>query len=119
MISRNAFKPRGLSAADKFRLLASSIGIPLELPKELKALHAKRGQKFSDAMDALTSVRNALVHPDGTRDVPEGGYFEAWKLSLWVIDLVLLRLCGYCGPYANRLRHGRWAGELETVPWAK
>jgi hypothetical protein len=118
MISEKAFKPHGLSAADKFRILASALDIPLTLPSELKALHAKRGQKWSDAMDALTSVRNALVHPSDKRDVPDGGYFEAWKLSLWLLDLVMLRLCGYSGRYANRLHHGRFVGQVETVPWA-
>jgi hypothetical protein len=38
MISAAAFQPRRLSAADKLRLLASSLNIPLEIPPNLPAL---------------------------------------------------------------------------------
>ena len=118
MISAAAFQPRRLSAADKLRLLASSLNIPLEIPPHLSALHGRRGKKWIDGMEAITDVRNSLVHPAAHQNLLNFSYFEAWKLSLWYIDLVLLRLCGHSGKYANRL-YQRWTGQVESVPWAQ
>ena len=117
MISETGFQ-RTLSAADKLRLLASSLDIPLAIPSNLSALHGRPGKKWLDAMDAITGIRNSLIHPSAHRPVLDFTYFEAWKLSLWYIDLVLLRLCGHTGEYANRL-HQRWTGQVEPVPWAQ
>jgi hypothetical protein len=118
MISSSAFQPRRLSAADKLRLLASSLNIPLGIPPNLPALHAKRGKKWIDGMEAITDIRNSLVHPAAKQQLLDSTYFEAWKLSLWYIDLVLLRLCRHSGQYANRLSQ-RWGGQVELVPWTK
>lgn len=117
MVSANAFKPRGLSAADKLRLLASSLGIPLEIPPELSALRAKPGTKWDDSMDAITDLRNGLVHPGKEKTVPEGTYYDAWRLSMWYLDLILLRLCEYQGDYSNRLAQ-RYVGQVVPVPWS-
>ncbi len=119
MISPKAFEPRSLSAADKLRLLASGLDIPLELPGCFQALNARPGQKWQDAMEAITTVRNAVVHPHETIQLRDSSSYEAMKLSLWYIDMVLLRLCGHNGQYANRLRTNGWVGEVEPVPWAK
>jgi hypothetical protein len=118
MISAAAFKPRGLSAADKFLLLASAIGLPSKIPPQLSALHAKRGEKWTDALDAITSVRNSIVHPHANRELPHYSDYEALKLSLWYIDLTILRLCDYQGVYGNKLVPTRFAGSVERVPWA-
>ncbi len=118
MVSQAAFKPRGLSAADKLRLLACSVGVPTHIPAELPYLLAKPGHKWIDGMEAVTAIRNSLVHPDaGSQMAPDWDY-DAWRLSLWYIELTLLRLCGHHGRYANRLRT-RWAGQVEVVPWAR
>ena len=118
MVSAVAFKPRGLSAADKLRLLASSMDIPKEIPPGLSALCGRPGQKWKDGMDAITEIRNSLVHPHSQLRLPDDSSYEAWKLSLWYIDLVLLRLCGYGGMYADRLATSgvRTVGH---VPWAR
>jgi hypothetical protein len=115
MVSAKAFKRGGLAAADKLRLLASSLGIPKEIPPELPALKQKK--EWTDGMEAVTGIRNSLVHPGTGTELPEHSYFEGWKLSLWYIDLTLLRLCGHSGSYANRLKR-RWAGQIEPVPWS-
>lgn len=118
MVSAKAFEPRGLSAAKKLRLLTSSLGIPQEIPPLLSALHGRPGKQWADGMDAIAGIRNSLVHPGGRSEIPEGAYYDGWRLSLWYIDLVLLRLCGHGGKYANRLAR-RWAGQVESVPWAQ
>lgn len=117
MVSEAAFKQRGLSAADKLRLLASATGIPKDIPPQLKALHSKPGAPWSDAMHAITDIRNSLVHPDTASRPRDNTYYDAWRLSLWFIDLVLLRLCDHSGKYSNRLVT-RWVGTVELVPWA-
>ncbi|MFM9959634.1 MAG: hypothetical protein ACKV2Q_00205 [Planctomycetaceae bacterium] len=122
MVSKEAFKPRGLSAANKLRLLVSSLGIPLSIPSSLPVLSAapkaSPSIKWQDGLDAITGIRNAVVHPDPGTPLPEGSEYEGWLLSLWYIDMILLRLCGHTGKYANRLVPQRWVGTVESVPWA-
>ena len=122
MVSAGAFE-KALPAADKVRLLASGLEIPLELSAHLStlqsALLAQTGSKWHDAMDAITQIRNGLVHPRVKTQLADGSYCEVWKLSMWYLDMVLLRLCGHTGKYANRLDTRRWVGQVESVPWAK
>ena len=119
MISSNAFKPSGLTAADKLRLLVSTMGIPKEIPQFLSSLPKqtpRQGKKWEDALEAITELRNGLVHPGRDRAVKEGAYFDAFRLSLWYIEMVLLRVFGYAGKYGNRLAY-RVGGDVEMVPW--
>ncbi len=117
MVSPAAFKRRGLVTADKLRLLASSLEIPRAIPPGLSVMPPSVGRPWADSMELITGIRNALVHPDAPAALPEQPFVEGWKLSLWYVDMVLLRLCGHVGSYANRLKQ-RWVGEVEIVPWA-
>ncbi len=117
MVSPRAFGRGGLAAADKIRLLLSSLGIPRDIPNELCALSARVGQEWSDGPEAITQIRNSLVHPNKQSTVSDDAYYDCWRLSLWYIDLVILRLCRHDGKYANRLKTG-WVGAVESVPWA-
>jgi len=118
MISAKAFEPRGLSAADKLRLLLSALDIPRDIPASLSALQAKPGSRRKDAADAITGIRNAVVHPSAKKPIPHESYYQAWTLGMWHLDMVLLRLCGYTGDYSNRLIPSRGVGAVEPVPWA-
>ena len=82
----------------------------------MRALHAQRGKKWLDGAEAITEIRNAIVHPSKELNLPDGAYCDAWRLSLWYLDLVFLRLLGHEGEYGNRLSK-RSVGEVETVPW--
>lgn len=111
-VSKDAFTDRGgLRASDKLRLLASLMGIPTEIPSESKHLH-QMNPKYEDSMHVITAMRNDLVHPDVKREPTLDEYHEAWQLSMWYLDLVLLKLCGHRGQYHNRI-----SGKIETVPW--
>lgn len=119
MVSRKAFGRGGLSAADKIRLLLSSLGIPKEIPSGLPALATRHrnGKAASDLPDVLTAIRNGLVHPDGEQPVNDGGYYEAWRASQWLIELCVLNICGYRGNYQSRVSEDR-ALIWSKVPWA-
>ena len=120
MVSQQAFSARGLSATDKLRMLASTLDIPVDLPETMTAMNGKPGRKWADIPDAITCIRNALVHPSEKKSpFTSAHYCEAWQLSMWLLDLVLLRLCRHTGDYANRLAPEKWAGTVERVPWTK
>ncbi len=120
LLSPKAYWQGGLSAAKKFRLLASTLGVPIGLPQNLTVLNTEHEGKWSDTPSAIAFIRNALVHPSKSKSFIGGShYYEAWQLSMWLLDLVLLRLCNHTGPYANRLADERWVGSVEQVPWAK
>lgn len=116
-VSNDAFGPRGLSAANKLRLLARTMEIPVHLPGCMQQLPVPTGVKLADICDAIAMVRNNLVHP---RENPIGWNdwdFPTWKAAMWLLELALLRLSGHAGEYRNRLRLGD-VGGVEPVPWA-
>lgn len=117
MVTKEAFKQRGLTAADKLRLLATTLGLPKDIPDQLRPSPSKRGKRWDDALDVLTHIRNSLVHPDaGDKDLLDM-CCDAWNLAMWYIELALLRLCNHQGKYANRLSQ-RSVLTVEDVPWA-
>lgn len=111
---------KNLWASDKFRLLFSSLSIPLDIPpetSELQALANNQKMKWLDAPHALTEIRNSLVHPEHKkRGQLSSAYYEAWNLGLWYLEMGILASCGYKGTYGNRLKQ-RWVGQVENVPW--
>jgi len=115
-----------LDAMDKLRLLLAMCGIPVAIPASLPTLTTSakaRGNQWKDGPQALTDVRNALVHSSPAKrkkvfDEHHALVHEAWELSLWYLELIILRICGYKGKYSNRVAGARWRGEeVEAVPW--
>lgn len=107
-------------ASDKYRLLFSSVGLPLDLPNETPELRRFASQmNWLDAPHALTEFRNSLVHPEHKhRRQFDNAFIEAWNLGLWYLEMCVLAVCGYCGTYGNRLKK-RFIGQVEDVPWKK
>lgn len=108
-----------LVASNKFRILLSSLNLPLDIPDTLPHLK-KLAKKYSytDAAHVLTAVRNSMVHSEHKREENSTSiYYEAWLLGLWYLELSILRLCSYQGTYANRVVKERWLGTVEKVPW--
>lgn len=118
LITVNGFKD--LWASDKFRLMFSSVNIPLGIPSETPDLHSMSSDSslnWLDAPHALTEIRNSLVHPEHKRRGQFSKvYFDAWKLGLWYLEMSILAICEYSGVYGNRLTQ-RSIGQVENVPW--
>ena len=122
VLSEDGFQK--IPAMDKLRLLIADCGMPLGIPASLPLLtDIAKAENWEDGPQALTEFRNALVHsnPKKRKKVLGAGTdvgHEAWELSLWYLELVLLRLFGYQGKYANRLvREGFRVNAVEPVPW--
>lgn len=111
---------KDLWASDKFRLLFSSLNIPLDIPaktSELQRLAANSNIKWIDAPHALSEIRNSLVHPEHKRrGQVDSAYFETWNLGLWYLEMGILAICGYSGTYGNRITK-QYVGQVEDVPW--
>ena len=103
-----------LPAADQYRLLLSSLGIPQEIPSCATSLvSVSKGRNWVDGPQALTEIRNDLVHGGKKRaSLSRECYGEAWRLTLWFLEMTVLALCGYSGTYWNRNN-----GQVEVVPW--
>ena len=116
LLTVNGFKD--LWASDKFRLLFSSLNIPLDIPSETSELQQLAGRiDWLDAPHALSEIRNSLVHPEHKRRGQfKSAYYEAWNLGLWYLEMGILAICGYVETYGNRLKQ-RWVGQVENVPW--
>jgi hypothetical protein len=97
LLTANGFKD--LWASDKFRLLFSSVNIPIDIPTETSELQRLAGNSqmnWSDASHALSEVRNSLVHPEHKRRGQfNSAYYEVWNLGLWYLEMGILAICGY------------------------
>ena len=114
LVSKEGFEK--LPAADRYRLLLSSLDIPVAMPSAAKSLAATSKEwNWTDSPQTLTEIRNNLVHAGrrGTKLTGEG-YFEAWRLATWLLELTILALCNFNGEYWNRLSSAK-----ESVPWAR
>jgi hypothetical protein len=117
LIEEGGFKD--LRASDKFRMLFSSLDIPIDIPSSLPELQKLAKQfKWIDAPHAIIEIRNSLVHPEHKRRGQFGkAFFPAWNLGQWYLELALLRICDYSGTYSNRLILSKYVGDVEPVPW--
>jgi len=116
LLSVTGFK--AIWASDKFRILFSSLNIPLEIPPELVHLvKESKNHNWLDAPHALTEIRNSLVHPEHKKhgqfkfDI----FHESHTLSLWYLEVTILAICGFNGKYSNRVKRG----SIDDVPYMK
>ena len=109
-----------LTASNRLRLLCSHLSIPQDIPKECMLIKDLKNDPMWDSLWAITEFRNAIVHPKEKEKMQEPDVlYEAWDLSLWRLELVLLRLFDCQDQYANRLTKGKWVGDVERLPWDK
>lgn len=107
IISQDGFNK--LPAADQLRLLLSQYNIFLKVPNSLSnLLQAARELNWVDGSQALTEIRNAIVHPNPKKrqrilDRPFAEQLEAYQLGLWYLEVILLKVFDYKGNYFNRI----------------
>ena len=103
-------------ATERIQAVLKEAGIDPVIPQSCKEL---RKVAQVDGPGILTKIRNDLVHAEMRTNVSMEAYLEARDLGQWYVELLLLRLFGYDGQYANRIAYneGRW--EPEVVPWAQ
>lgn len=122
-LSKKMWEGKSMSFAEKLRQLLQSCSIPLSVPAELDHMLAySEALRVSDGPEALTSLRNALVHPSPSKrkrlQEHPGAAVDAWKLGLWYLDLIILHVCGYKSRYSNKTVWGWPADDAMAVPWA-
>lgn len=121
VFSANGFN--SLPAADKIREFLNRVGIPVAVPPTLTQLvNASAILGWLDGPQALTEIRNGLVHPKESKRKKVLGHapevrLEVMELACWYLELALLSLFNYKGSYINRLVPKRWVYEVESVPW--
>lgn len=121
LYSRNSYEK--LSAKKRICSLFDWAGIPTQLPPQLSELEKYAREKdWKDTTTAMTEIRNKITHPTKKNRAKLSGYpnkvkLEVHQLGLWNLELCLLRLFNYQNGYANRLREGRFVGQLDEVPW--
>lgn len=116
-VSAEGFKK--LKASDQLRLLFGLLHIPVAFPESLQdsTKSAIAFAKLQDVPHFITEIRNATVHPvKKDQGKLQGCTYDAWRLSLWCIELGVLAICGYQGKYWNRIA-ARSRLVTECVPW--
>lgn len=105
------------NAAERIRAVLEETGVDTAIPQSCKELRAMgRG----DGPEILTIIRNDLVHAETRTHVCLEAYLEARDLGQWYVELLLLRLFGYEGKYANRLAYNyERICKPEVVPWTR
>ena len=114
------------SLAEFLRASLEKIEINNEIPESFQDLKnfstqkvcQKRGQDYKkDGPEAIVEIRNDLIH----KKKSYGGFsvevqMDALHLSLWYLEVILLRKFEYSGQYMNRLRIAD-EDPFENVPW--
>ena len=73
---------------------------------EFSRIHIKK-HKHRDIAGIITTIRNNIIHPKETIEINSQTKNEALQLSLWVIEIALLKINKYEGKY-----HDRTTGKL-------
>jgi hypothetical protein len=114
MLSERGFE--SLRASDKFRLLLSFYKIDLCIPESLSVLQSNMVHcNWTDGAHAVTAIRNSLVHPKTKHaKAVNDSMYDAWRLSLWYLEVCFLKYFNYEGVYSNRLT-AKWLGETDEL----
>jgi hypothetical protein len=117
--ARDFDNPR-LKASDRLRELLAWLEVDPAIPTQLTALAEEAArQNWLDGPHAIGEMRNALIHPRQRQRLtttPVNARIDLQELVLWYVELALLRLIDFHGPYANRLGAKR-TGSVEHLPW--
>lgn len=112
-----------LRASDKIRLILTSHQVPLEIPQDIYTLsQCAKDFNWIDLADCITAMRNNVIHPKAKlrdrMDKENSPLLDIWKIGLWTLELLLLRMFRYTGHYYDRRKPSNYRGHVESVPWA-
>jgi hypothetical protein len=84
-------------------------------------LHKTAKDKEWLAPDAITQIRNSIVHPTKKNRMEFNNLSQeacdVLDLCRWSLELCILKLCNYNGVYTNTLKRLQYNGDVDTVPW--
>lgn len=126
-IEKEKFKKKYNATSKKINCLLEKLSIPKNIPSSLSELalfESSLEHSANNGPYASTEVRNSITHADPEnrtrlRNISSSAKVEAWEISLWYLELILLFLCDYKGVYSNRISRSRLNGGEEVVPWSK
>jgi hypothetical protein len=111
-----------LRASDRIRKLLEWLELDSAIPEQFAALRLEAARLgWVDGPHAIDAMRNALVHPRQRERIENTDLYariELHELSLWYVELALLRAIGFDGQYSSRLG-SHTSGYVELVPWAR
>ena len=106
-----------LHAAQRLRQLLDWAGIPDHVPSNLDVLCRLARCKSMNSPRIIFWLRNRIAHADKKSEVVGDEVWEAWNVSLWYLELLLLRLLGFNSRYRNRITSTRDELAQDKVPW--
>ena len=126
LVEKNrVLSPQGferLPSGESIRLLFGWLKIPLDISAHLEVLHKTAKEQNWLAPDAITQIRNSIVHPTRKNRIKLNNHYqEAYQvrhLCRWSLELCILKLCNYNGKYTNRLKRTQYSGDVDPVPWS-
>lgn len=113
----NQFKQRPVRA--HIRHLLTDFGISTTIPRTFYGLRKVRAETPWDGPTAITWLRNDIVHANRGRVNTRRWklWYQGWQLSMWYLELAVLAIVNYAGPYRNRITGPPYNGAVEPVPW--
>ncbi|MBM0201952.1 hypothetical protein JNW90_01625 [Micromonospora sp. STR1s_5] len=119
--SREFEDSKSWPTARRLRELLLRAQIPIDIEEErLPALYQLAVEKGLDGPEAVTWVRNRLIHPKAPHErlyTRETLVVEAWQQSREYLCLLLLHSIGYAGGYLSAVPPYGWVGSPAPVPW--
>ena len=117
--------PAGNNPWKEFEVELKSAGLDLNIPDECPNLQLlyRRNPKWTKSKRqnhqlqpgprALSELRGHFEHPKRPvrglgADYAGQALFEAWHLSQWYLETIILHKCGYTADRGNRVRGGEW-----------
>ena len=111
-----------INAANKIRLLISQLNINTDIPQVFIELENYRvSENLIDGPNSIVQIRNAIVHSQEEKrkklnQIDDYAKLQALYLSIWYMELSILKLLNFEGEYHNRTG-SNYDDYYENVPW--
>jgi hypothetical protein len=114
-----------ISASNKIRLILSQLSISYQIPNSFDDLKsfADQSQEITDGPEAIVQIRNAIVHSQQEKrkkinTIGPMVKYQALQLSIWYIEMAMLKILHFNGTYTSRCSKAVWESEAEQLlPW--